>query len=219
MARHTFLWVLGFTLVAVAVGLFLPGRSIEKPDNMPWQVERVGDTTRVFGIELGKTTLSDVERLINEPAEVSLFNREGQRIVEAYFDRVDFSGLRARMVLVMDLSKEELDGMFHRGVRIAKLGSGANKVTLADEDMRKVGNTPVVAITYIPRINLDAAIIEKRFGEPTRRISEKEGMIEHWLYAEKGLDVALDPEGKEVLQYVLPSRFTASLLQPLEAQK
>lgn len=217
MGRHTFLLVLAFTLIALAAALLLPERSVDKPDKLPWQIELLdGGNTRVFGIELGNTTLGEVEVLIREPAEVSLFDRgEGKRVVEAYFDNVDFSGLRARMVMVMDLSQEELEAMFGRGVRIATMGSGTRKVTLSDDDMSKVRGTPVGAITYIPRVNLDAAIIEKRFGVPVQRIQEKEGEIEHWLYPEKGLDIALDPEGKEVLQYVSPDRFE-TLRRPLE---
>ncbi len=216
MERHTFLAVLAFTLIALALALFLPGRSVDEPDNLPWQIERVdGGSIRVFGIELGATSLGEVERLLREPSEVSLFAREDdQRVVEAYFDNVDLSGLRARMVMVMALRPEEVDTMYERGVRIATMGSGTRKVTLSDDDMTTLRNTPVAAITYIPRINLDEAIIEQRFGEPAQRIQEKEGEIEHWLYPEKGVDIALDPEGKEVLQYVSPVGFE-SLVRPL----
>lgn len=216
MEKHTFLSVLAVTLVALAVAMFIPGKQAEKPSNLPWQIELTpSGTTRVFGIELGKTTLAEIEALIREPAEVSLFARDnGQRVVEAYFDNVDFSGLRARMVLVMELGQQEIEAMFERGARIATMGGGTRKVTLSDEDMLRVRNTPVAVITYIPRINLDASMIAKRFGNPAQRIKEKGGEVEHWLYPEKGLDIALDPKSKEVLQYVPPARFER-LLQPL----
>lgn len=219
MGRHTFIGVLIFTLIVLAVALLLPGRTVEKTENLPWQITRLeGGTIRVFGIELETTPLGEIEFLLGEPAEISLFNREdGQRVVEAYFDNVDVSGLRARMVMVLALSKDELQAMYAQGTRIATMGSGTRKVTLADEDLSKVRATPVNAITYIPRINLDAAIITKRFGEPARRIAENEGGIEHWLYPDKGLDIALDPEGKEILQYVVPGRFD-ELLKPLQAK-
>ena len=219
MERHIFLSVLAITLIALAAALFIPGQRVEKPGNFPWQIEVTpSGSTRVFGLELGSTTLAEVERLIREPAEVSLFSRgEGQRVVEAYFDNVDFSGLRARMVLVMALGEEEIEVMYEQGVRIATMGGGTRKVTLSDEAMRRVRSTPVAVITYIPRVNLDSAMIEKRFGSPTQRIKEEGGNIEHWLYPQKGLDIALDPEGKEVLQYVHPERFE-SLLRPLMGQ-
>lgn len=217
MERHTFLAVLAITLVALAVGIFIPGKPPEKPHYLPWQIELTPDgSTRVFGLELGKSTLSNAEKLIKEPSEVTLFARdEGERVVEAYFDDVDFSGLRARMVLVMDLPQEELKAMFEHGTRIATMGSGTRKVTLSDEGKQRVRNAPIGLITYIPKINLDATMIEKRFGAPAKRISEKEGKIEHWLYPDKGLDIALDPKGKEVFQYVPPKRFD-SLLRPLQ---
>ena len=216
MERYTFLSVLAITVIALAVAMFLPGKQGEKPRNLPWQIEQTASgSTRVFGIELGKSTLGEVEGLLKESAEVSLFARDdAQRVVEAYFDNVDFSGLRARMVLVMALEQEEVEAMFDRGARIATMGGGTRKVTLSDEDLRQVQNTPVAVITYIPRINLDAAMIEKRFGSPAQRIKESDGEIEHWLYPEKGLDIALDHKGKEVLQYVPPARFD-SLLSPL----
>lgn len=219
MGRHTFWGVLLFTLIALAIALLLPGRSVDKVANLPWQIEQTaGGSIRVFGIELGHTTVGDVELLVGEPAEVSLFDRGNeQRVVEAYFDNVDFSGLRARMVLVVALGKEELQAMYTRGARIANLGSGTRKVTLTKEDLSKVRATAVNTITYIPRINLDAAMIEKRFGKPAQRIHEKESGIEHWLYPEVGLDIALDAEGKEVLQYVAPKRFD-ELLKPLQVK-
>ena len=217
MERHTFLFVLAITLIALAVAMFIPGQQLDKPVNLPWQIEQTeSGSTRVFGIELGKTTLGEVETIIGEPAEVTLFARdEGERVVEAYFNSVDFSGLRARLVLVMALRESEIDAMFERGERIATMGSGTRKVTLSDEDMSRIRSTSVGVITYIPRINLDAGIVEKRFGIPAQRIAEQDSAIEHWLYPDKGLDIAMDPEGKEVLQYVRPDRFE-TLLRPLE---
>ncbi len=74
---------------------------------------------------MGKTTLGEVEQLINEPAEVSLFAKDdSQQVIEAYFDNVDFSGLRARMVLVVALGQEEIEAMFERGERIATMAVG-----------------------------------------------------------------------------------------------
>jgi len=217
MERYTFLAVLFVTLLALGIAIFIPGKHSEKPTNLPWQIEHTqSGSTRVFGIELGKTTLAEAEAIVKMEAEVSLFAKEnGQKVVEAYFDNVDFSGLRARMVVVMGLEQSEVEAMFERGARIANMGGNMRKVTLSDEDLRKVGNTPVAVITYIPRINLDEAMVEKRFGVPAQRIAEKEGGITHLLYPAKGLDIAVDPEGKEVFQYVAPSDFER-LLKPLQ---
>jgi hypothetical protein len=50
-------------------------------------------------------------------------------------------------------------------------------------------------------------MITQRFGQPAERI--KAGTtFEHLLYPDRGLDIRLDTEGKEVLQYVAPRDFT-----------
>lgn len=60
-------------------------------------------------------------------------------------------------------------------------------------------------MTFIPSINLDEEVIRTRFGEPDQR-TELEGVV-HFLYPEKGLDVVIIEEGKEVIQYVVPRDF------------
>ncbi len=209
MGRHVFLSVLGFSVLAVLIGVFvLPGKET-RDVRLPWQIHLTADGgSRVLGVELGRTTLGEAELAFNEPAEVSLFVHEsGQRVVEAYFDRVDISGIRAKIVVVMDVTGSQLAGMYERGVRVANMGGGRRKVTLADEDLMQLKQMPVASMTYIPRANLDEALVEKRFGVPAERIAEPEGKTVHWLYPEKGLDIALNPEEKEVLQYVRPESF------------
>jgi hypothetical protein len=223
MGRHVFLSVLGFSILAVVIGVFvLPGKE-PRDVRLPWQISVTPEGgLRVLGVELGRTTLGGAELAFSEPAEVSLFVQEGgERVVEAYFDSVDISGIRARIVVVMALDKEQIEGMYERGVRVANMGGGRRKVTLADEDLMQLKQLPIGSMTYIPRANLDAALVKKRFGEPVERIAEPGGNTEHWLYPEKGLDIALNPEEKEVLQYVRPEHFeliSAPLKKALQAE-
>lgn len=217
MGRHIFLSVLGFSVLAVIIGVFvMPGKA-PKTVELPWQITVTEDgNLRVLGVELGRTTLAEAEVAFNEPAEVSLFVEQSERVVEAYFDRVDISGLRAKIVVVMPLSNEEVAAMYERGVRVANMGGGRRKVTLADADLAQLKQMPIGSMTYIPRANLDAELVSKRFGEPAQRISEPEGNTVHWLYPQKGLDIALNPEEKEVLQYVRPAEFER-ISAPLKA--
>ena len=209
MGKNTFLSVLVFTVFAVGIGVFvLPG----KPPgdvHLPWQtsVTPEGDLS-VLGVTVGRTTLGEAEEIFKEPAEVSLFAKDsGSKSVEAYFDSVDVSGLRARIVVVMTVDEASLNGMFDRGVRIANMGGGRRKVTLADDDLGRLMQMPIASLTYIPKINLTAEMVRSRFGEPAERIAEPDSKVEHWLYPDRGLDLALDAEGKEVLQYVRPANF------------
>lgn len=209
MGKHVFLSVLGFTLVAIVVGIFiLPGQEARNA-KMPWQIELTPDGgSRVLGVELGKTPLGEVEYNFGEPAEVSMFVPEqGAKVVEAYFDSVDLNGIRAKVVLVLQLDTEQLEAMYADGVRLANMGGGRRKVTLSDADLEKLKGFPAMSMTYIPRANLDEEIVLNRFGEPAERVAEPEGKTVHWLYPDKGLDVAIKAEEKEVLQYVRPDQF------------
>lgn len=224
MGKNTFLSVLLVTVLAVGIGVFvLPGKQ-PGVAHLPWQISVTpeGDLS-VLGVVVGRTTLGGAEHAFKEPAEVSLFAKEsGTKVVEAYFDSVDISGLRARIVVVMSVDEATLKGMFDRGVRMANMGGGRHKVTLADEDLQLLKTLPIASLTYIPKINLTAEMVKSRFGEPDERIAESDGKVVHWLYPEKGLDLALDSEGKEVLQYVRPSSFEqirAPLRQAREAAK
>ncbi|WP_303908311.1 hypothetical protein [Thiohalomonas denitrificans] len=216
MERHMFISVLLGTLALIMLGIFvLPGHEPEGPGRMPWQIEPVDGTTRVFGLTLGESTLADAESVIGEEAEVSLFRSpEGLIDIEAYFDEATMGGLKSKIVLIMALSETERDAMYHRGIRIATMGSGTRKVTLAPEDQRRVRRAPIASLTYLPRIDLEPELLIQRFGEPARRIEEPEEETVHWLYPALGLDIAVHEEGREVFQYVSPDDF-GRVIQPL----
>jgi len=211
MERYTFLGVLLLTVLALGVAMLMPGKAPEGPVYLPWEIEQTASgSTSVFGLELGQSTLADAERRFAESYEVSMFARDGgEKVVEAYFDTIALSGLRAKVVLVMGLTPEQLNGFYERGVRIATMGGGNRKVTLADDDMVALAALPIATLTYIPKADLSADLVAARFGQPAERVREKgaEGSVEHWLYPQHGLDVALHEKGKEVLQYVQPARF------------
>ncbi len=218
MERYIFLGVLLFTLLALAIGLLLPTKSPEESVYLPWQIEQTASgSIRVLGLELGHSTLGDAERRFNEPYEVSMFARDdGNKVVEVYFDSITLSGIRARVVLVMGLTEEQLNGFYERGVRVATMGSGTRKVTIHDSDFRALATLPIASITYIPKANLTPELIQARFGQPAERIMEKEteSPVEHWLYPQQGLDLIWHEKGKEVLQYVQPLQFE-TLRKPL----
>lgn len=218
MTRHLFLSVLFGTLLLLAIALFIPGqRDSGSIATLPWHISITADgQSTVFGVTLEQTTLGEVEQIFGSQAAVSLFApREGEYRVEAFFDQVTLNGLKARFVFVVGVRPDQLAGSFERGVRIATLGSGIHKVTLSSPDLALVRSTPVTALTYLPRTDLAPELVARRFGKPAERISEREG-IEHWLYPEKGLDVALYGDDTEVLHYVAPARFEM-LRQPLRS--
>jgi len=118
------------------------------------------------------------------------------------------------MIVSLKVAQEPLEQMYQRGLRISKLESGARKVKLTKPDEETLAGYLIDHIAYIPKADLDETLIVNRFGEPARQIPEKSGIV-HWLYPDKGLDIALNPDGKEVFQYVVPSNFD-QILSPLE---
>ncbi len=218
MGKSTFWPVLLLTIVAVVIAVLSPdGSRPDAPRYLPWEIEPLANgNSRVFGIVLGESTLGDLEHRIGEEAEVSLFAPDkGKRVVEGYFNSVALSGLKARMVATLDFDEQQLAGLFDRGARIKTLAVGMRKVTLSDDDVLLARATPIVALTYLPRADLKPEVLLRRFGEPARRVREDNDKVVHWLYPGKGLDLVVNEEGKEVLQYVPPRHFDR-LLKPLE---
>jgi hypothetical protein len=178
------------------------------PPRLPWDVTRSNlGRTQVFGLTLGESRLADLRALLAEQGKLGLFvAADGEMTVEAFFDDVLLSGIRADWVASLQLSSARLDGIYHRGQRIAGLGEGARKVTLAPEDVARLDEAPLRRLTYLPWKRLTPRDIAGNFGEPARRVAEDSG-VEHWLYPDRGMDIARDPKGAVVIQYLNPADF------------
>ncbi len=219
MEWRTILGIAVAGLVAIVVGILAtPKTPMEKRTDLPWKITVHADgSSEVFGLTLGHSTLADAIRRVGEPPEITLFvSPEGGKTVEAFFEEVKLGGIRAKMVVTASIGQQQIEEMYQRGLRISKSSSGNRKVDLHPDDLALVKQTAIAGITYLPRHDLDAETVTRLFGTPARRIQEKEKPIVHWLYPEKGLDIALSSEEKDILQYVMPARF-GQLLEPLEA--
>ena len=212
--------VIGGVFVASAfifgIALFIPENTNQSNHGLPWQIEQIDGTTKVFDLTLGVSTLREAETKLLGDGELSLFHSpEDAYSVEAYFDKVELGGLTAKMVLVMDIPETVAHAMFERGARISKLGSGSDKVSMATDDLHIARESTIASITYLPAIDLKPDQLSARFGQPWKHIQDSNNAAEHWLYPQLGLDITLNATGKDVLQYVQPSRFS-SILAPLE---
>jgi len=226
--QNTFLMAIMLTVMISLLAILLPGSKRPTNNYLPWQVTLLPEgNSAVFGLTLGQSSVADAEMQFSEQAVISLFvghaatdndhitddalarayrSRESDYSVEAYFDQVEMSGLRARAVLEVALSESELAAIYNRGLRISTLGSGVRKVTLSAEDEALVRQSPIATITYLPRADLDEATLRHRFGEPTERLVEPSGVV-HLLYPDQGLDLAVSESDKEVILYVPPRDF------------
>ena len=230
MYKHVFLRVFVFSLLAVLGGIYLSSLMPQQSDHVgyPWQIELLpsGDT-RVFSLIIGQSTLDEAELLFKEKAKITLFmppqstseqTEFSRPVIEAFFGEVKQGGLKSKMVMSMDIPVDKINAIYNRGIRIATLGSGTRKVTLSDDDARIVRQSVIASITYLPAVNLQGILIEKRFGAPAEKLADSESDAIHWLYPELGVDIVLSDTNKEVIQYVTPDKFDA-LVQPLRPVK
>jgi hypothetical protein len=181
----------------------------------PWDVERDAEgQTRVFDLTLGRSTLADLRDLLGEEGKLSLFaNPDGRYAVEAYFDDIILSNIRADWVVGLAVPQDQLQAMFDRGLRVSTLSSGARKVKLDPADAERLTAAPIETISYLPWKSLEPQDIRGNFGDPVEQITEPGGVV-HWLYPELGMDIARDPGGGVVIQFLSASDFERAL-EPL----
>lgn len=208
MDKRIFLSVIALAVVSTSVLLLVPEPAKQTTDTLPWSITHPAPgMSRVFGITLGQSSLNELERVFKEQAEVSLFKTsDGKMLVEAFFDELNLNGLKAKFVLTIAVPREELEGIFNRGLRMNSTPSG-KRITLTPDDLARVRDAPVASLTYLPSARLEEAIFTKRFGVPAQRIRETQSGAVHWLYPQHGLDVTLGGEEKPLLQYVSPGDF------------
>ena len=60
------------------------------------------------------------------------------------------------------------------------------------------------------------SLIRSRFGEPAQMITEAETGITQWIYPQRGVSIGLNPDGKELIQY-MPLNEVAAFVERIEA--
>ncbi len=219
MDRQLILYLLAAAALGfVAILLLMPQPADDGVVRLPWRIEQnPAGRTRVFGLTLGETSLAEVRELFGEEGKLNLFRGRNDPFVyaaEAYFEQIYLARLRADFVFTLDVDQRTLSEMHDRGLRISRVGSGAQKVKLDPADAVALAGRPIRSISYLPQARLDGDLIERRFGTPARRLTEPDTGVVHWLYPERGLDIGRDPKGHVVIQYVDPRDF-GRLMAPL----
>lgn len=183
----------------------------------PWDATRdSAGRTRVFDLSMGESTLADVRALLDEEGKVNLFvNPDASYAVEVYFDNIILSNIRADWIITLALEQDQLAAMYDRGLRVSTIASGSRKVTMAPEDVETLADVPIRSLTYLPWKSLEPRDIDGNFGAPAEQRTEDSGVV-HWLYPDKGMDIARDKDGGVVIQYLNPDDF-ARALAPLTA--
>lgn len=197
------------------------GSSALPGSGLPWQIEVLpGGASRVMGLTLSNgpnaSTLADVRRLFGAEVPIAVIAAPGEGgSLEAFVDPAQVGFVSGKLVVTARLDAGTIQGLRERALKSDFMESATRRYTLAPADEALALKAPIAALSFIPQARLDADAILARFGQPARRV-QSNGHLEHFLYPQKGLDVVLDTEGKELLQYVAPADF-AGLSAPLEA--
>ena len=182
---------------------------------LPWQIEILQDgSTEVFGLRVGTSRLSEAVEMLGSDMELAIVAATDEvGSLEMYFGHYRAGLLSGKLVIQTDSSEMDLKRWRENALRSEYMETGlAKKYILSPDDLPQVLDEVIIGMTFLPAVNLDEEVILARFGEPEKRV-ELHGVI-HFLYPEKGLDLALHEDSKEVLQYVRPDAFQ-QLIQPL----
>ena len=184
---------------------------------LPWQVTAHPDgSSEALGLTLGTGTLADVRQRFGTDTQIAIIAAPGEDgTLEAFVDPAQAGFIAGKLVVTAALPVATLRSLRERALKSEFMESTTRKYTLHPEDEALALQARIVALSFIPQASLDADIILARFGTPAARVRSHERQ-EHFLYPDKGLDVILDTEGKELLQYVAPRDFER-LRAPLQA--
>ncbi|MFT3856027.1 MAG: hypothetical protein QM742_00410 [Aquabacterium sp.] len=204
-----------------------PGEQTTQTDQggqLPWQIEVLRNgSSIVMGLTLANdgsgSTLQDAADQWGDAMQIAIIAAPGEAgTLEAFVDPASAGFINGKAIITAHLPADTLKAMRERAVKTEFMESTTRKYTLSPEDRQAAMQAPISALSFIPQANLDEATIVARFGPPAERVRSN-GHLEHFLYPGKGLDIALDTEGKELLQYVAPSAFTEKLRVPLQSQR
>lgn len=180
---------------------------------LPWQISVLpGGDSRVMGLTLSThpqraSTLADVRQRFGPDVQIAIVAAPGEDgSLEAFVDPAQLGFVSGKLVVTAQLDAATLRGLRERAVKSEFMESTTRKHTLAPADQALALAAPIAALSFIPQAKLDAQAVEARFGPPTQRVPSN-GHLTHLLYPDKGLDVIVDTEGKELLQYVAPAAF------------
>lgn len=210
--------LLVFLSIIIAAFLYLKPAgdySSQTIKGLPWQIELLPDgTSKVFGITLGQSTLGEAHKQLGDDMELAIIvvavDDSG---LEMYYSRYTAGVFSGKLILAADVSPATLKQLLGRAARAEYMGSGARKFHLNPDDLPLAYQAAVKSMTFIPAIALDEQTALKHFGTPAETIRRGD-QVTHLLYPGKGLDLIINKDGKDILQYVAPRGFT-ELREPL----
>lgn len=212
-------------VVVIALVLLFSGRQERhsvRVEALPWQVEVLeGDRVGVLDVVLGESSAWAGIQAWNGRPNIGLFESpEGDLRLEAYFGKlkigrlVEDAGtgdkgkgvLDAFIVARLGTTNEQMKAFYASRLERKPMPSGSYKYELPEKELGKAHDLPMTELSVIPSTRFEPDLVRERFGEPDSIRPLAEGR-ELWLYKDKSLAMILDPEDKDIIHYVTPSRF------------
>lgn len=210
------------TLILMAIILpvfFMPAPEdlAARQHQLPWVIEVQPDgNTRALGLTLNVSTLADAKSTYGPDMDVAIVNEPNEpATLEAYVSNTKAGFITGKAVFLARADAQMIEAMRERATKTEYMESTTRKATLSPADLDTAMSLPIQAISFVPSVNLDRQAIVERFGEPGQSVQANDHQT-HLLYPDRGLDIILDTEGKELIQYVAPRDFD-TLIAPLQA--
>lgn len=198
-------WILfiGSLVVFALLLLIQPEREPINQAQLPWKshFDKQGKL-HALGLTMHESTLKDAMKLYGKDVEVKLFSHkdESNKTLEAYFPTIYIGTIKAALALRLDAKPTAIEHAYSNGKKTVPTGSGEREVELYNSDIVGFFDTPISSLTLIPRKDLNPDSISKRFGQADLKETQSDG-LDHWFFYKLGLEMIIDKEGPEALQY------------------
>ncbi|QBZ82130.1 lytic murein transglycosylase [Hydrogenovibrio crunogenus] len=196
-------------VLALAIGLTIifilipPHREEVKDQLLPWNSHfNTHNQLEALGLIVNQSTPNDAKTIFGDDVEVKLFSHkdESSKTAEVYFPSVHIGTIRGAIALSLDVNTDKLEEIYSQGIQTTVTQTGNRQVTPNTENIEFLLQRPIKQVTLLPKKHLTERAVKMRFGAPQRIEKQSDG-LDHWFYPEKGLELIMDPEGPEALQY------------------
>lgn len=205
MKKFVYAFVIGLTVLFIAVAMVQKNQRVDYSNYLPWNVKiNAQGHPSVFGITLAETSLLEIKKKLNKRADFALMqSADGQLSLEAYYGQVKLGFLDYTLLGVVDQSQAQLQALLAKHPNGKAQPSGARKHMLTEADIYALLDTPLRSMTLAPRVDFKEDVIEKRFATPGEKIAVSD-TVSHWIYPDMALEIIVDDQGKDLIQYFLP---------------
>lgn len=171
-------------------------------DNLPWDISKTEQgTTRVFHVELGKTTLRQAIELWHSFPELAVMqSRTNEFSLEAYFGKQRLGLFEAKLVAELVADQATLEKFSTEHIKREPQASGAWRLSVSESNVKRANDFLIKYLIYIPVVNYEPEVLRARFGEGAEIVKLTE-TVDAWFYADQHLAMLIDAKGGDMFYY------------------